>query len=117
MRSGLHYLITGISSGIANGLFGSGGGLISVPFLEKSGLDAKSAHGTSIGITLVLSIASAVIYLLKGSVDISLALKLIPGGLAGAAAGAILMKKISNSLLKKIFAIFLIISGLKLFLR
>lgn len=36
--------LTGIAVGICNGFFGSGGGMIAVPMLEKGGSEAKKAH-------------------------------------------------------------------------
>ena len=51
--------LTGIAVGICNGFFGSGGGMIAVPMLEKGGSEAKKAHATSIAITLPLYISRA----------------------------------------------------------
>ena len=45
------------------------------------------------------------------------ALPLIPFGLAGAVIGGLLMKKIPNTLLKRIFGVILIISGGRLLLQ
>ena len=95
---------TGIAVGICNGFFGSGGGMIAVPMLEKGGSEAKKAHATSIAITLPLSIISGLVYF-KG------------GSLVGAAVGAMLMKKLSNSLLKRIFGLLMIIAGVRIFMK
>ena len=45
--------LTGIAVGICNGFFGSGGGMIAVPMLEKGGSEA---------ITLPLSIVSGLVF-------------------------------------------------------
>ena len=108
--------LTGIAVGICNGFFGSGGGMIAVPMLEKGGSEAK-AHATSIAITLPLSIISGLVYFKGGSLDFSQAVKFIPLGLAGAAVGAMLMKKLSNSLLKRIFGALMIIAGVRIFMK
>lgn len=113
-HSKAYYYIVGSITGIANGLFGSGGGMLSVPLLENTGLEAKKAHASSIAITLPLSIISTVIYSFKGHIDYPLALKFIPLGLLGAILGSKLLKKISNKLLKKIFGVILIISGIRM---
>ncbi len=113
-HSKAYYYIVGGVTGIANGLFGSGGGMLSVPLLENTGLEAKKAHASSIAITLPLSVVSTVIYSLKGHINYSLALKYIPLGLLGAIAGSWLLKKISNKILKKIFGVILIISGIRM---
>lgn len=103
--------------GFLNGFFGSGGGLIAVPFLEKTGMEAKKCHATSIAIILPLSIISTILYYIKGNIDISLALKYIPAGILGAIAGSYFLKKIDNTALKRIFGLILIISGIRLFLK
>ena len=104
--------LTGIAVGICNGFFGSGGGMIAVPMLEKGGSEAKKAHAT-----LPLSIISGLVYFKGGSLDFSQAVKFIPLGLAGAAVGAMLMKKLSNSLLKRIFGALMIIAGVRIFMK
>ena len=109
--------LTGIAVGICNGFFGSGGGMIAVPMLEKGGSEAKKAHATSIAITLPLSVISGFVYLKGGSLDILQAAKFIPLGLAGAAVGAVVMKKLSNSLLKRIFGLLMIIAGVRIFMK
>lgn len=113
-HSKAYYYIVGGVTGIANGLFGSGGGMLSVPLLENTGLEAKKAHASSIAITLPLSVVSTFVYSLKGHINYSLALKFIPLGLLGAIAGSWLLKKISNKILKKIFGVILIISGIRM---
>ena len=113
-QSKSYYYIIGGVTGIANGLFGSGGGMLSVPLLESTGLEAKKAHASSIAITLALSIVSTVIYSIRGHINYSLALKFVPLGLLGAIIGSWLLKKISNKLLKKIFGVILIISGIRM---
>ena len=107
------YLVGGVT-GIANGLFGSGGGMLSVPLLENTNLEAKKAHASSIAITLPLSVISTIIYSVKGHINYPLALKFIPLGLLGAIVGSWLLKRISNKLLKKIFGVILIISGIRM---
>lgn len=109
--------LTGIAVGICNGFFGSGGGMIAVPMLEKGGSGAKKAHATSIAITLPLSVISGLVYFNGGSLDFSQAVKFIPLGIVGAAVGAMLMKKLSNSLLKRIFGALMIIAGVRIFMK
>ena len=103
--------LTGIAVGICNGFFGSGGGMIAVPMLEKGGSEAKKAHATSI------AIISGLVYFKGGSLDFSQAVKFIPLGIVGAAVGAMLMKKLSNSLLKRIFGALMIIAGVRIFMK
>jgi uncharacterized membrane protein YfcA len=103
-------------AGVLNGLFGSGGGVAAVPLLEASGLPAKKAHATSVAAILIISIASAAAYGVRGVLDVSAALPLIPWGILGAAAGAFLLNGINNDLLRRIFGLVIIISALRILL-
>ncbi|MCL2053241.1 MAG: sulfite exporter TauE/SafE family protein [Oscillospiraceae bacterium] len=112
MKKGkLYYSILGMSAGLANGLFGSGGGIIAVPMLQKADLPAKKSHASSLALTLPLSIVSAVFYAYKDSLNFSHALPLLPFGLLGAVIGALWLKKIPNTLLKRVFGLLLITAG------
>lgn len=103
--------------GIANGLFGSGGGIVAVPMLEYDKTEVKKAHATSIAITLPLSIISSFVYFSKGSIDIVYALKFIPFGIAGVFIGSKLMMKLSGITLKRIFGVVMIAFGIRLIMR
>lgn len=104
----------GAASGIMNGLFGSGGGLIAVPCLEKHGFPVKQSHASAIALTSVFSLISAAGYGFSGNLPISEAVKYIPAGLAGAFAGSLIMKRINPALLKRIFGLVMIYSGARL---
>lgn len=106
--------LTGILCGAMNGLFGSGGGLVAVPCLEKSGFEVKQAHASAIALTSVFSLISCVGYGFAGNLNISESLKYMPGGLIGAFIGALIMKRIDPSLLKRIFGLVMIYSGVRL---
>ncbi|MBE6837016.1 MAG: sulfite exporter TauE/SafE family protein [Ruminococcus sp.] len=112
--SKLKLLICGIIIGSLTGFFGSGGGILAVPLLESAGLEPQNAHSTSIAITLPLSIISSFFYLSGGSLDISEALKYLPLGIIGAVVGAKLLSRISGKLLKKVFAVVMVIAGVRL---
>lgn len=117
MKSKIKYALIGAVSGILNGLFGSGGGIAAVPMLEKAGLEAKKSHATSVVIIFFLSIAATVGYYLGGRLDFETALSLIPSGLLGAAIGSILLKKIDNGILRRIFGVVMIISAVRMFMK
>lgn len=109
--------IWGLLCGTLNGLFGSGGGVVAVPMLEKEQIEAKKAHATSVCIIFILSIATAVFYYYDGKLDFGSALSYIPGGIVGAIVGAFILKKIDNSLLRRIFGIIILVSAVRLFLK
>ena len=107
--------IIGVTIGLCNGLFGSGGGTVAVPVMEKFlGLDEHKSHATAIAIILPLTIVSAVIYIYKGFFNFNLAWQTSLGGVAGGVIGAFLLKKIPSSLLRKIFGVFIIISAVRM---
>lgn len=108
---------TGLLVGTANGLFGSGGGMICVPLLEKNGFDEKKSHASSIAVTVILSFVSTVVYFTKGNLEFSTALKFIPMGLVGAFIGAKLLKKMSGNTLRKIFGAVMITAGIRLLMK
>lgn len=112
-----YFYILGIITGLANGLFGSGGGIIAVPMLKKSGLSTKEAHATSIALTLPLSIVSSIFYYNIFKDIFKDTLIIIAIGLAGALLGGLFMKKIPSKYLKKAFGVILIITGIRLLFK
>ncbi len=113
----LYKALGGIAIGIANGLFGAGGGIIAVPVLEKCGLSKKESHANAVAVILPISILSGIIYLLKGTVALTDAYAFIPTGILGAVLGTVILKKISTLWLKRIFGIFIIYAGVRLLLK
>ncbi|MCL2013529.1 MAG: sulfite exporter TauE/SafE family protein [Oscillospiraceae bacterium] len=106
----------GLTAGILNGFFGAGGGLITVPLLRRTGLEAKKCHATSIAVILSLCVLSGLAYFKAGNLDLLSAVSYLPGGMAGAVLGAVLLKKIDNSILRRIFGLVLVFSAVRIFL-
>jgi len=106
--------IAGAAIGFVNGLFGAGGGMIAVPLLKKAGYNQKEAQSNAISVIFPLTLASFLIYLSRGAVDITLSIKYIPGGIVGAIIGTLLMKKIKPQFLRLIFSAFMLWSGIRL---
>ena len=114
-KKGLISFLFGLLIGAVNGLLGAGGGMLTVPILKKTGFDQKSAHKNAVAVILPITLISAVLYVLGGRVKILDALPFVPLGLIGAVAGTLVMQKISAGILKKIFALFMIWAGARLF--
>lgn len=117
MKKKLNTIFWGLMVGIINGLLGAGGGMIAVPVLKKLGLEAKDAHRNAVAVILPLTVFSAVLYIINGSVQISDSIVYIPSGLVGAVIGTLLLKKISNKWLGVIFGGFMIWAGMRLIMR
>ena len=107
----------GILIGLVNGLMGAGGGMLTVPLLKKCGLEQKEAHSNAVAVILPITAVSALLYLIKGYVNISDALLFVPTGIIGSLIGAYLLKKISPKWLKKLFGGFMIYAGIRLLLK
>lgn len=107
----------GIIIGTINGMLGSGGGMIAVPVLRKLGFSQADAQANAIGVILPISVISAVLYILRGSVAVKDALIYIPGGIVGTLIGTFLLSKIPAKWLKKVFAVFMVWAGVRLLLK
>lgn len=110
-------IIGGILSGFVNGLLGAGGGMLAVPTLRRSGLETKESHAGAIAVIMPLSAASGAMYLLGGRMSLADALPYLPGGIIGAVIGAVFLRKIKPSLLRRIFGAFAIWAGVRMLLR
>ena len=105
----------GIISGFCNGLFGSGGGTIIVPFLEIFlKLSPKKSHATAILIIFVFTLVSLGFYGFSGKLDYYLALKVSIGGIIGGFLGAKLLNKLASASIHKIFGAFMIFAAVRM---
>ena len=105
----------GLIAGFCNGLFGSGGGTIIVPFLETFlKLEPKKAHATAILVIFVFTIISLSFYFYSGQLDFPLALKVSAGGIAGGLLGAKLLGRLTSGTIHKIFGAFMIIAAVRM---
>lgn len=108
----LIFILIGLLAGIIGGM-GIGGGTILIPALT---LFAKSEQHIAQSVNLIYFIPTAIIALIihikNKRVDFKIALPIIISGIFGAGIGAWLASSISNNLLKKLFAIFLLTMGM-----
>ncbi len=102
--------------GFINGLLGTGGGIIAVSLLRKEGCSANAAHATSVALMLPISAVSLGVYFCNNGVSLFEYLPLCIPAAAGALFGAKLLKKISSRLLRFLFALLLLYSGIRLLL-
>lgn len=109
--------LLGLIVGLINSLLGAGGGMLAVPILKKSGLSQTEAHATSIAVILPITIISTVIYAIKGNVPFDGNLWFLLYGAIGAVIGGIILKKIPQKVLKKIFACFIIWAAIRMFFK
>ena len=113
----MHKKLQAFISGVSNGIFGAGGGIFAVGFFKAEGLSQKKAQATTLCVTLFLSAFSMIYYIYKDYFSITDALKYVPFGIPGAVAGSFLLENIPDSLLKKIFAAFIIFTGVRMIIK
>ncbi|MCL2176587.1 MAG: sulfite exporter TauE/SafE family protein [Firmicutes bacterium] len=110
--------ISGVLVGFVNGFFGGGGGLIAVPILASVlGLEAKKSHATAILVILPLSVASSVVYIANGAFNFYSSMPTIIGIIAGGLLGAYALSKLSNNVIRLVFAVVMVVAGAYMFLR
>ena len=107
--------VGGLLAGFFNGLFGSGGGTIIVPFLEEFlDQDEHTSHATAILIILFFSVVSLFFYGQKNYLNYSLAIYVSLGGVVGGLVGAKALKKLSGPTIRKIFGGFMLIAAVRM---
>lgn len=106
---------TGFGVGILSGLLGVGGGVFLVPLLVGIfNVSQHLAHGISLAVVIPTAIVSSLIYGVHGSLNYVVAVEMIAGSVVGASIGAHLMKRLPAEHLKRLFAIMLILVGLRM---
>jgi len=106
--------IAGGAAGLANGLFGGGGGMVFLPILSRFGsLSSRKLYATCVGVIFPICAVSAAVYWLRDGMSIAEALPYLAGGLVGGWLGGKLYGKVSTKLLKWMFAAFLFYAGVK----
>ncbi|MEI8206002.1 MAG: sulfite exporter TauE/SafE family protein [Kiritimatiellales bacterium] len=114
------YILAGLAAGIMSSMFGVGGGLVMVPILTIAfAFGQKSAQGMSLFIMLPIALAGALRYKLNPDIPINLpvCVMMALGGIAGAMIGTHLVFNIPEALLKRMFAVFIIVTGLHMFIK
>ncbi|SRR5260370_19626621 len=108
-------VLVGLLAGMLSGLVGLGGGVIIVPALVfLLGFSQHQAQGTSLGILLLPAGIFAVLnYYKKGYIDVKVVLLLFVGFLVGGFLGSKLSLSLSETVLKKVFALALVLIAAK----
>lgn len=105
----------GLFSGFLNGLLGTGGGILAIPAFRLAGYQQRYAQANASVFMLVMSMVSTAVLLFSGeSIHWDSVLPVAVGGIPGAAAGALLLNKLSNRVLQLIFSLLILASGIRI---
>ena len=108
-------LAIGFAAGAASGLLGVGGGIVMVPGLVLVlGATQHQAHATSLAAIVPIGIVGFAIFALHGEVNYAIAGLLVLGALIGAPAGARAMSRVPERPLALVFAVVLVVAGVRL---
>jgi uncharacterized membrane protein YfcA len=112
----LGLLLLGLIAGVFSGIVGIGGGIILVPALVYIfGLSQHQAQGTSLGMLMLpVGILAVMQYYKQGFVDYKLVAFIAIGFVVGGYLGGKLAVTIPETLIKRIFALFMIAVAVKM---
>lgn len=108
----------GLIAGVLSGVVGVGGGIFVVPALVFFlGLTQHQASGTSLALLMLpVGFLAVYNYYKTGNVNVTYALVIAIGFIAGAYFGSKLALKMPDDLIRKIFAVFMILVAIKMLL-
>lgn len=105
--------IVGALSGVIASM-GLGGGFVLLIWLTlHDGMQQRQAQGVNLLFFLPIALISVIMHLRGGLIDKRLILRMIPGGVLGAVLGTFAANMVGNDLLRKIYAVFLLVFGLR----
>lgn len=114
MSKKYRFLCTGALAGLANGLFGAGGGLFLVPLLTRwCGLSERNAFATSVAIIFPLSIISVILYYQNGALPISQTIPYLIGGAIGGLIAGHIFKNMKMLWLRRAFGLLILYGGIR----
>ncbi len=105
-------------SGVLSGLLGVGGGLLMVPILVMIlGKDMHVAVATSLAIIVPTAIAGVLVHSAAGRVDVRLFLICACFAVAGGILGSWLVGSVSAAVLRRLFAVVMLIVAVRMFFQ
>lgn len=111
------FVVLGVCAGILSGLMGVGSGIVIVPALVIiCGLGQKSAQGTALAVMVPMALVGAFRYWKNPAIELSPVMigLIISGAVVGALLGTELAGRLPTAVLRKMFAVFLIIAAVRM---
>lgn len=118
--------VAGALTGLLSSWVGIGGGTVVVPYLLSTGESPRHATGISSAVGVVVALSACVGYALAaygrdihlpfqvGYVHVPATINIVVGSLIGVLLGMRIVERINASLLKKLFAVTLLLAGTKM---
>jgi uncharacterized membrane protein YfcA len=113
------FIVLGLCAGLVSGTLGLGGGIVFIPALVLLlGFEQKSAQGTALAVMVPMTLVGALRYWRNPEIDMSLTiiLLIVLGALVGALAGTEIAYRLPNQVLRKVFAVFLVVVAFRMFI-
>ena len=114
-KEGYGAVLAGALAGLANGLFGAGGGMLLLPVLEKTTkLEDRELFASSVCIILPLSLVSLGVCFFRGGSFAGESLPYLMGGAGGGVVAGLLLKRLPTKLLHYVLGGFILWGGIRL---
>lgn len=109
-------VVIGLLAGLFSGLVGLGGGIIIIPALVfLLGMNQQTAQGTSIALMLPpIGLLAAINYYKSGAINITYAIIIASAFFIGGYFGSKVALSLPEAIVRKVFAAFMILLGLKM---
>jgi uncharacterized membrane protein YfcA len=113
------YCVLGLLVGVLSGMVGIGGGIVIVPVLVYlGGMSQHKAQGTSLGALLApIGVLAFWEYYKAGNVDVKAAILIAVTFTIGGYFGGRFAQHISEPMLRKVFAMMLILAGIRMLMK
>ncbi len=108
-------ILVGLAAGALSATLGIGGGVVFVPALAViAAFDQQLAQGTSLAVIVPTTVIGAYVHARAGRVDWRTAVRLAIGGIAGGLVGAQVALGLDETLLRRLFAVFLALMAVRM---
>jgi len=112
------FVMLGLAGGILSGALGVGSGIIFVPMLASVFmLPQKSAQGTALAVMVPMALLGAIQYWRNPSIEVNMVMValIVAGAVGGVFIGTTISQHVPGHLLKKAFAVFMVIVAVRMF--
>ena len=111
-------ILLGVCAGVVSGTLGLGSGIIVIPALVLlCSVEQKAAQGTALAVMVPMALIGALRYWRNPQIEMNMAviLLIVLGAVGGTLAGTELASRLPGPILRKVFAVFLVIVAVRMF--